>query len=296
MSNQVFAKRKSPIVLALVLALSLVALSSALSLSKADPYIYDGNVPPDPLTKPPNIQVFSPQNNSVFLSNNVSFSFYVTKPESPRASQTVLTYIYYKAGWLQNTTFLYNYGVQSSHYIENFSYSDSLTEIPDGKYNITIYADGMGWYPPNGLFYKGFEINGSSTIFFTVETIIPGISVSLQNKSYTTNDIPLNITLNKSMSKITYSLDGHENVTTTGNTTLNALSNGEHNLIAYAEDNAGYTGATEKIYFYIQPPQPFPTSTIAAVSAAIAAVVVVACLLFYSKKTKRKAAQSRKFD
>jgi len=288
MRNQVFAKTKLPKLVALALVLSLVAQASILNLGKADPYILNGFVPPDPSTKPPNVQVFSPQNNSIFSSNNVSLSFYVTKPESQEASQTVLTYIYYQADWLQNTTFLYNYEVQSSYYIEQFSYSYGFTGIPDGKHSIIIYADGMGWYPPSGLFYYGFFINGSSTICFTVETIIPRISVSLQNKSYATNDIPLNITLNKPMSNITYSLDGHDNVTITGNTTLNGLSNGEHNLIAYAEDNAGYTGATEKIYFSIEPfpTVPFAAAFITAVSGAVA-VVVVAGLLVYFKKRKR---------
>ena len=263
----------------------LVAGAQFLKLGRADPYLYLGDVPPDPYTKPPNVLVFSPQNNTAYASNNVSFSFNVSKPESPSASSTILTYIYYKADWQQNTTFLYNYAVQTSYYIEEFNYSHNFTGIPEGKHSIVIYADGKGWYPPSGLSYYGFEINGSSTVFFTVDTTPPRVSVlSLQNKTYSTNDIPLNVTVNESVSKVTYSLDGHENVTITGNTTLNGLSNGAHNLTVYAQDNAGNIGASETIYFSIEP---FPTTLVIASVATVA--VISAGLIVYLKKRNHKA-------
>jgi hypothetical protein len=89
--------------------------------------------------------------------------------------------------------------------------------------------------------------------------------------------------VNESVSKVTYSLDGHENVTITGNTTLNGLSNGAHNVIVYAQDNAGNIGAFETIYFSIS--EPFPTTLVVATIVSVA--VVAAGLLLYFRKRRR---------
>ena len=82
-----------------------------------------------------------------------------------------------------------------------------------------------------------------------------------------------------------YSLDGQDNVTLTGNSTISELPNGLHNVTVYARDTFGNEGASETITFYIDVPEPFPTALVVAASVA-AAVVVGAGVLVYFKKRK----------
>jgi parallel beta-helix repeat protein len=123
-----------------------------------------------------------------------------------------------------------------------------------------------------------------------VDATVPSITVlSPENKTYDASSIPLNFTVNEPVLQITYSFDGAENITITGNTTLTGLANGDHNLTIYAKDEAGNLGVSETINFTVakQPePEPFPTATVAAVSGASAAVVVSAGLVVYFKKRK----------
>jgi hypothetical protein len=91
----------------------------------------------------------------------------------------------------------------------------------------------------------------SNTLYFTIDTVPPSISIlSPQNKTYTETDILLSLTVNETTSEIKYSLDGKENITIIGNTTLTGLSNGSHLLIVQATDAAGNTG-TSRISFSI---------------------------------------------
>jgi len=88
----------------------------------------------------------------------------------------------------------------------------------------------------------------------------PAINILLpQNKTYITTSIQLTFTVNETTSWIGYSLDGAANVTITGNTTLLSISYGYHNIIVYATDNAGNTGASETVYFTIVQPTTKPT-------------------------------------
>jgi hypothetical protein len=70
---------------------------------------------------------------------------------------------------------------------------------------------------------------------------------------------------------------------------LAALPEGSHSVVVYANDTAGNVGASETIYFSIQP---FPIILVVAVTVVI--VIVGAALIVYftkAKKTKGKAAQ-----
>ena len=128
----------------------------------------------------------------------------------------------------------------------------------------------------------GFFINGSSSVFFTIDATPPSIlSLSVENKTYYTSDVPLDLTVNEPVSQISYSLDGQDNVTIAGNTTLTGLSDGEHNVTVYAQDIAGNIGASETICFSIQ--EPFPT-TIGATASASAAIIGIGLLVYFRKR------------
>jgi len=93
-------------------------------------------------------------------------------------------------------------------------------------------------------------------------------------------------TADKTLNWTGYSLDGHQNVTITGNTTLTGLPSGPHNITIYANDTYGNMGASETLTFSII--EPFPVAAVSVVLAVIAAVVVAAvCVVVYLKRRRR---------
>jgi|GEM_PF-648629 len=109
--------------------------------------------------------------------------------------------------------------------------------------------------------------------------------INPKNTSYTSANIALEFTVNKQTSWMGYSLDGQDNVTVTGNTTLPKLSYGSHNVTVYATDMVGRNGASETVYFSIE--APFPTTFVVAV--AIIACVFGFGLILNLVKAKRKS-------
>jgi hypothetical protein len=110
-----------------------------------------------------------------------------------------------------------------------------------------------------------------------------------ENSTYTTAEIALNFTVNEEPSQITYSLDGQENVTIAGNTTLTGLSVGEHNVTVYAWDAVGNVGSSQTIDFVVAQetePEPFPTLLLVAVSVVVAAVVAMGVLVYWKKRKR----------
>lgn len=83
-----------------------------------------------------------------------------------------------------------------------------------------------------------------------------------------------------------YSLDGENNVTIAGNTTLIGLSAGTHNVTVYAWDDAGNVGASDTVSFSVADSESFSHMLVIAVSMAAAAIVVVGTLV-YRKKRER---------
>ena len=98
--------------------------------------------------------------------------------------------------------------------------------------------------------------------------------------------MPLDFSVSKPVSWMGYSLDGQNNVTITGNTTLTGLSKGTHSLFVYANDSYGQTAKSLVHYFTIDTPPPsFPT-TLATAIVVFSAVAVIVAVLFYFKKRK----------
>jgi parallel beta-helix repeat protein len=108
--------------------------------------------------------------------------------------------------------------------------------------------------------------------------------LSFENVLYS-DSVSLNFTVSKPVRWMSYSLDGQDNVTVTGNFTLSGLATGLHNLTVYVTDVYGITGASETVTFTIEP-EPFPTALVIAASGASIAIIGVG-LLVYFKKRKR---------
>ncbi len=120
----------------------------------------------------------------------------------------------------------------------------------------------------------------------TEETALRVLILSPESKAYDAPDVSLVFNVNETLSKVAYSLDGQDNVTVAGNTTLIGLTSGEHTLTVYAWDGAGNVEASETITFTVAESEPFPITFI-VVAVAVSAVAVTTGILFYFKKRRR---------
>lgn len=126
---------------------------------------------------------------------------------------------------------------------------------------------------------------------YVLEHYPPAISVqSPLNETYANSTIPLVYASNKQVSWQAYSLDGKQNVTISGNSTLTDLTGGLHTLTVYANDTYGNLGASQTVSFNVKTPQTYAYSTLAAILAASAAAIVVG-LTIYLKKNRKKITQ-----
>jgi hypothetical protein len=113
----------------------------------------------------------------------------------------------------------------------------------------------------------------------------PRITVSSpKSKTYDTDEIPLNFTVNEPAEWIGYSLDGQDNITITANTTLSGLSKEAHNVTVYARDTAGNIGASETVCFTLVTRFPIEGVSVAVVTVAVVGVF----LLFRFKRQTMK--------
>ena len=110
--------------------------------------------------------------------------------------------------------------------------------------------------------------------------------LSLENLT-SSEPLSLNFSVSKPVVWTGYSLDGGENITIAGNTTLNGLTTGFHNITVYAKDTSGNIGASETFKFEVAPEsilaeasESLPTLTVVAVSIVAFALVASGLLLF----------------
>jgi hypothetical protein len=272
---------------ALALTLILTFLFSAetgtqlVNLVRADTYeiLHIAQVPPDSYTEPPTIEIFSPENNTSYNTSNIDLHLKVSVGDSDTADSRFLWDIQYEVDWQPERVCVYELIPETNMpLLTEFSTAINFTGVSDGKHTVRVYATERGRY----IFYV-FEIIGSSSVSFTVDTEPPKVSIlSLENKTYSAASVPLNFTTSEPVSQIAYSLDGQENVTINGNTTLAGLSEGDHTVTVYATDKAGNVGS-ETICFRIEF---FPTTLVVA-SVVTAAIIISVGLLVYFKKRKR---------
>ncbi len=147
-----------------------------------------------------------------------------------------------------------------------------------------LYA--IGGYDGGDGSYVDYSDNQRYTPF-GYGSVPPVVSVvsPQYNETYASGNVSLVFTLNKPAQQVSYSLDGQQNVTVPGNTTLTGLSNGSHSIKVYATDASGNTGASETVTFTIaNTPEPFPTSWIIAAVVIVAVAAVGAGLLVYFRK------------
>ena len=118
------------------------------------------------------------------------------------------------------------------------------------------------------------------------ELTAPRIAVlSPENRDYSSGNVSAIFTVDEPTGWMGYRLDRQQVVAIAGNTTLNGLAGGLHNITIYAKDASENSGASETISFTIaEGSEPFPTVPILA--STIAAIIVAAGLLVYFRKRK----------
>jgi N-acetylneuraminic acid mutarotase len=150
-------------------------------------------------------------------------------------------------------------------------------QFPDDNYGVSVI-----YYAANELYIPiGYGTPDPSYVL----THTPPATTLLSplSQTYNQSSISLVFTVNKAVNWTEYSLDGKQNVTLTGNTTLTELPSGLHNITIYANDTYGNIGASQTINFTISLSQPFPTATVAAVSVSVVVVIVAGALVYFKK-------------
>jgi len=152
-----------------------------------------------------------------------------------------------------------------------------LENLSQGPHNVTVWSRAessfISWGYKAGLAY--------TTVFFTIDTIPPCISVlNGPNTTYTTSDIAIEFTTDKPLTTTTYSLDNTENLPAEGNFTLVKVPNGNHTLTVYATDEAGNT-STQMFEFTVKKPLIDFSSGVAVMVVIVVVVVGVGLLVVW---------------
>jgi len=254
--------------IALIFALLLLVLAGTQSFD----VVYSNFIPTSPDPTPPKISVISPANqtyeNYVLLHFNITvvYNQWINHVEYTLDGQK---YLVYSGG------------------IKTVNWSTIFEGLSEGLHSLKVAASCKSYYVTStsgGNQYYRIYGTSSGVINFNV-VYPPQISIlSLENKTYETNTVPLDFTVDEPVSKIEYCLDGHEKMVIDGNLTLTGLSDGMHDVTVYATDVDGYIGVSETVYFFTDT---FPTTLVIASSVAVAAVGVGIGLLLYGIKRKR---------
>ncbi len=289
--------RKSAAALIMALLITAAAGTLLVSLGNANPNpfgppAYAGKIFSVPNLEPPTISIISPDNNTICNKNSVYITYNVSvgKRDAKTTDPLFIHEISYRGDWQENAT---DIDLEALDYVLPRDFSINITDVPEGKHEITIYAGETGYYYPDLHVYYSFSINSSSTVSFTVDTVPPTVSVlSPRNASLKSPDAELHLAVNEPASRIEYCLDGQDNVTVAGNSTLSGLPVGLHNVTVYAWDAAGNVGASETVTFTVTEPESFPTVPAVAVSAVSIIAVTAAGLLLYNRKRRKEAQQT----
>jgi hypothetical protein len=271
---------KSKTVSAILLALLLSATATAFSATqvKADPY---------PM---PGIKVWlETPDNQTFNTSTVSIDFGAIEV----LFQTEVTF-FYSLDHSENKS-IQNVRISSEQmrllyadvvYVREMKGSFVLSNLQQGWHALTVYCQ----TPENASWKFGGYFYSDSINFYAKGPPVICI-LSLENKTFDSPDIPLTLAINQS-ANIKYSLDGLENTTINGNTTLSNLQNGAHNITIYAIDDDGNVGISNAT-FTVSTPTPEPLSEpIPAVAVVVAvstvAIVVVITSLLCTKEARGK--------
>lgn len=276
-------KRAFAVSLILVLLVSalFVALTEAADLG----YVTD---------LPAIVKIHSPYENQVYSSRNIVFSVSV---ESPRKD-------YWEMTSVRITIFLDD-KAKSAETITQYldqqglvaSYESVLRVEEEGVHSMYILADieYLSHHPVWPV--SDFVGSGKSDLVsFKVASPVPVVMIlSPVQETYSSSDLSLDFTISKSVSWMGFSLDGQDNVTVAGNSTLTDLADGTHQIVVYVTDLAGQTGSSHIRYFTVDTSSPsapfstsFPTTLIMAIAVLVSVVTISFGLVAYFVRRNRR--------
>ncbi len=155
-------------------------------------------------------------------------------------------------------------------------YNLEIDNLSDGSHNLTVYAE------ITYLYYGA--ISDFSSVQFTIDTSPPTISLSIMNKTYNMQTIPLSFNVDENTSWVAYNLDNQENTTMQGNMTLTGLSEGPHNIVVYANDTLGNMGKSDTIFFTVNTSAAEGVTPATVLSGIVVIAVAVGLLVYFRKR------------
>jgi hypothetical protein len=222
----------------------------------------------------PEVAISSPSNMS-FNTNLLSLNFTMTHI-NPLATEASVTYSL--DGKDNISIFTADKSKIDSVKNEVTPFNLRMGNLSDGIHNLTVYAE---------ITYSHYGSNSaSSSVQFTIDTAPPTISgMSIANKTYNLQDIPLSFNIDENTSWMAYNLDNQGNKTIQGNITLTGLSDGSHSIVVYANDTLGNKGKSETVFFTVST-STFEDSIPLIVLTGVVVVIVAVGLWVYFKKRK----------
>jgi hypothetical protein len=276
----VLLMKKTALVLALIaILLFLVVRAHFVNLVEANPYSFFWKyVDPPPGTIPAKITILNPENNTVFWGGDLNIKVHVTGPVIPYSAVFGRLWIRY---------LLDGDEVDAQYFIHPQSEVDNGTVLhdpSDGNHKLVVEAYCSIEPGDNSV----FGVTSYATVLFSVvDVTAPVISgLSIENKTYSQNDLSLYCEVDESTSWRGCSLDGVANVTFVSSKYFSNMASGSHTLTVYANDTSGNMGASEIVFTIAVPSELFPTSLVMASSVIVAVVCVGLGLIVYLIKRK----------
>jgi hypothetical protein len=162
MSNKTFMAT----IIILAFLISLVAGMQVFEVTKADPFFIFKTIDPIPGTIPPNILIFSPQNNTVYSSDKITVSFNVSKPQLGTCETAIIDIKYTLDDETVQAFTIWRGGSASNSWaIPEFNTTFTLPTLSTGNHHLTVTAEGVVYAGNMSIFF----IDSSSTTFFTVD-------------------------------------------------------------------------------------------------------------------------------
>ena len=153
--------------------------------------------------------------------------------------------------------------------------------------NDTIYAIGGFTTGANEQYFPlGY---GNPDPSYVLEHTPPQISFqSPLNQTYNDPSIPITFEVNKNITSVSYSLDGQQNITITGNTTIANILEGFHNVTVFVNDTYGNVGSNTVTFTVEKPPMEIfgGTTIIAVIAVPVAIVCLIVGLKFFRRHRK----------
>lgn len=198
-------------------------------------------------TVPPKIQITSPVNKT-YTDIEIAFT-----------TNRVLSWAGYSLDNQANVT------ITDDLQVENIS---------NGQHEIIIFAnDTLG------------NMGSSERVFFSIDVLGPQITIIIPlNQTYSTRDIQLVFITDESVDRVSYVLDGKEELSISGNITLPALTDGSHWVTVFAVDEYGNSNTSETIFFTVST---FPTLWVAT-GIATATIILASGYLVLKKNQNKK--------